>query len=249
MIVVACVVAGAGCGGGAAGTGAGGGGGDRCGRRRRGNGQRVGGATSRESWDARRTSWSGWATTWRARTPGTTTTRTAPTRWASRWICTTRTWSALPGRAAGPTGTRTASFVNILSNSADAHGVTPMYTLYAMASIGDGNLSGLATDHVHAPVLGRRAPAVPAHRAYDKPALVHVEPDFWAYAQQMAGGSPARPARPRHEPGARMRRPHQRSGRPRALHPAAGADAGAEGGDRLSRLALGGRRRPDGRRS
>ena len=27
--------------------------------------------------------------------------------------------------------------------------------------------------------------------AFDKPALVHVEPDFWAYAQQMSVGNPA----------------------------------------------------------
>src|SRR5436190_4157234 len=52
----------------------------------------------------------------------------------------------LPGQGGWPDWNANGSFVNILSDSADAKGVTPMYTLYAMATNGDGNLSGLAND-------------------------------------------------------------------------------------------------------
>ena len=117
-----------------------------CGRRRRGNGQRVGGRRrAKAGTHAALPRRDGQRPGGRGRQ--TTTTRTAPTRWASRWICTTRTWSACRDRAAGPTGTPNGSFVNILVEARGRRtGVTPMYTLYAMASIGDGNLSGLATD-------------------------------------------------------------------------------------------------------
>jgi hypothetical protein len=70
-------------------------------------------------------------------------------------------------------------------------GTTPMYTLYAMASIGDGNLSGLAMDSFMQPYWEGVRLLFQRIAVFDKPALVHVEPDFWAYAQQMANGNPA----------------------------------------------------------
>ena len=66
-----------------------------------------------------------------------------------------------------------------------------MYTLYAMASIGDGNLSGLAMDSFMQPYWDGVRLLFQRIAVFDKPALVHVEPDFWAYAQQMANGNPA----------------------------------------------------------
>jgi hypothetical protein len=97
----------------------------------------------------------------------------------------------LPGQGGWPDWNANGTFVNILSDSADAKGTTPMYTLYAMASIGDGNLSGLATDSFMRPYWDGVRLLFQRIAVFDKPALVHVEPDFWAYAQQMSNGSPA----------------------------------------------------------
>ena len=97
----------------------------------------------------------------------------------------------LPGQGGWPDWNPGGTFVNILADSADAKGVTPMYTLYAMASIGDGNLSGLAMDSFMEPYWDGVRLLFERIAAFGKPALVHVEPDFWAYAQQMSGGNPA----------------------------------------------------------
>lgn len=82
------------------------------------------------------------------------------------------------------------SFVNILSDSAQAKGVTPMYTLYAMAAAGDGNLSGL-TDSIYQKGYWSDVKLLFQRIAiFGKPAVVHFEPDFWAYAQQQSHGDP-----------------------------------------------------------
>ena len=97
----------------------------------------------------------------------------------------------LPGQGGWPDWNAGGTFVDILANSADDMGTTPMYTLYAMASIGDGNLSGLAMDSFMQPYWEGVRLLFQRIAVFDKPALVHVEPDFWAYAQQMANGNPA----------------------------------------------------------
>ena len=97
----------------------------------------------------------------------------------------------LPGQGGWPDWNAEGSFVNILAKPAADHGVAPMYTLYAMASIGDGNLSGLATDSFMKPYWDGARLLFQRIAMDDKPALVHLEPDFWAYAQQMSHGSPA----------------------------------------------------------
>ena len=96
---------------------------------------------------------------------------------------------AAPGKGGWPEWNAGGAFVNILSDSAAAHGTTPMYTLYSMAALGDGNLSGLGTDAFmtwywsDAKLLFQRI------AMFGKPALVHIEPDFWAYAQQAAAAA------------------------------------------------------------
>jgi hypothetical protein len=97
----------------------------------------------------------------------------------------------LPGQGGWPDWNAGGTFVDILARSADDMGTTPMYTLYAMASIGDGNLSGLAMDSFMQPYWDGVRLLFQRIAVFDKPALVHVEPDFWAYAQQMANGKPA----------------------------------------------------------
>jgi hypothetical protein len=75
-------------------------------------------------------------------------------------------------------------FVNIMTDAADAAGVTPMFTLYAMASEGDGNL-GMLTDTSAMNLYWQGAKLLFQRLAlYGKPAVVHLEPDFWGYAMQ-----------------------------------------------------------------
>ena len=97
----------------------------------------------------------------------------------------------LPGQGGWPDWNAGGTFVNILADAADAKGVTPMYTLYAMASIGDGNLAGLGMDSFMDPYWDGVRLLFERIAAFGKPALVHVEPDFWAYAQQMSDSTPA----------------------------------------------------------
>jgi hypothetical protein len=97
----------------------------------------------------------------------------------------------LPGQGGWPDWNAGGTFVNILADAADAKDVTPMYTLYAMASIGDGNLAGLGMDSFMEPYWDGVRLLFERIAAFGKPALVHVEPDFWAYAQQMSDGNPA----------------------------------------------------------
>ncbi len=97
----------------------------------------------------------------------------------------------LPGQGGWPDWNANGSFVNILADAAASKGVTPMYTLYAMAANGDGNLSGLPDDSFMRPYWDGVRLLFQRIAMFGKPALVHVEPDFWAYAQQASKGNPA----------------------------------------------------------
>jgi hypothetical protein len=96
----------------------------------------------------------------------------------------------LPGQGGWPDWNSNGSFVNILADSADAQGTAPMYTLYAMATLGDGNLAGLGMDSFMQPYWDGAKLLFQRIAMFGKPALVHVEPDFWGYAEQMSGGDP-----------------------------------------------------------
>ncbi len=90
----------------------------------------------------------------------------------------------LPTMGGWPDWNSGGTFVNILTDVAAAHGVTPMFTLYAMATLGDGNFSMTTNDSAMnlywqgAKLLFQRL------AAFGKPAVVHLEPDFWGYALQ-----------------------------------------------------------------
>ena len=49
----------------------------------------------------------------------------------------------LPGQGGWPDWNPGGSFVNILTDSADANGVVPMFTLYQTAAWGEGNIAAL----------------------------------------------------------------------------------------------------------
>jgi hypothetical protein len=90
----------------------------------------------------------------------------------------------LPTKGGWPDWNTDGAFVNILTDTADAHGVTPMFTLYAMAYEGDGNF-GMTTDDAAMNLYWQGAKLLFQRLAmFGKPAVVHLEPDFWGYAMQ-----------------------------------------------------------------
>jgi len=84
------------------------------------------------------------------------------------------------------------SFVNIITDTADAHGVVPMISLYSMAAAGDGVIVDALKDQAvfekgywsDIKLLFQRI------GLFGKPTLVHFEPDFWGYAEQQSHEDP-----------------------------------------------------------
>jgi hypothetical protein len=83
------------------------------------------------------------------------------------------------------------TFVDVIADSADSHGVVPMFTLYAMAEQGDGVLTGLSNDSFVKSYFSDLKILFQRLGVFGKPAVVHVEPDFWAYAEQQSKEDPA----------------------------------------------------------
>ena len=92
----------------------------------------------------------------------------------------------LPTMGGWPDWNAGGSFVNILTDSADANGVTPMFTLYGMAALGDGNFA-MTTNDAAMNLYWQGAKLLFQRLAiFGKPAVVHLEPDFWGYAMQQS---------------------------------------------------------------
>jgi hypothetical protein len=94
----------------------------------------------------------------------------------------------LPGEGGWPDWNAGGTFVNILTDSAKRHGVVPMFTLYAMAAHGEANVNVLVDDGFMRPYWSGAKLLFERLGAFGEPAVVHLEPDFWAYAQQQSKG-------------------------------------------------------------
>lgn len=101
----------------------------------------------------------------------------------------------LPGQGGWPDWNANGSFVNILTDSADAHGVVPMFTLYQAAAWGEGNTDALTNDAFMGPYWAGVRLLFQRLAAFGKPAVVHLEPDFWGFAQLKSGNPAALPVR------------------------------------------------------
>ena len=89
------------------------------------------------------------------------------------------------GPAAWPNyNSPSGAYVQIVANNADCLGAVPMYTLYQMATNGDGNLSGLSDTSFMTQYWTNVRLLFTLLKTYGKPALVNFEPDFWGYAQR-----------------------------------------------------------------
>jgi hypothetical protein len=98
----------------------------------------------------------------------------------------------LPTMGGWPDWNTNGGFVDIMADTADSHGVTPMFTLYAMASEGDGNFA-MTTDDAAMNLYWQGARLLFQRLgAFGKPAVVHLEPDFWGYAMQKSGDGTAK---------------------------------------------------------
>jgi hypothetical protein len=108
----------------------------------------------------------------------------------------------LPGLGGWPDWNAGGTFVNVLTDTADKHGVVPMFTVYSFAAQGENRTDILASadfmgkwwaaarllfDRLGPDVDGKVGP-----QHFGKPAVVHLEPDFWGYVQQKSGGDPAK---------------------------------------------------------
>lgn len=97
----------------------------------------------------------------------------------------------LLGMGGWPDWNADGSFVDILAAPALSRGVTPMYTLYSMAAWGEANLAVLTDDSYMGPYLDGARLLFERVGGLGAPAIVHFEPDFWAFAQQQSGSDPS----------------------------------------------------------
>jgi hypothetical protein len=97
----------------------------------------------------------------------------------------------LPGEGGWPDWNAGGTFVNILTDSADAQGTTPMFDVYGMAARGEANAAVLADASYMGPYWEAMVLLFERLAEFDKPAIVHLEPDFWGFQQQQSNGDPA----------------------------------------------------------
>ncbi len=84
------------------------------------------------------------------------------------------------------------TFVNIIADSAAAHGTVPMFTLYAFAAQGENRTDVLTNaDFMRRWWAGARL-LFDRLAIFNKPAVVHIEPDFWGFMQRATNGDPTR---------------------------------------------------------
>ena len=77
------------------------------------------------------------------------------------------------------------AYVQVVAQRADQVGAVPMFTLYQMATRGDGVLTGLTDTSFMKDYWDNTRLLFQQLATYGKPALVNFEPDFWGYAQRV----------------------------------------------------------------
>jgi hypothetical protein len=89
----------------------------------------------------------------------------------------------LGGQGGWPDWNPGGTFVDVLARSADDHGVVPMFTLYQTAAWGEANPDALTNETFMASYWSGARLLLERLSAFGKPAVVHLEPDFWGFAQ------------------------------------------------------------------
>jgi hypothetical protein len=82
------------------------------------------------------------------------------------------------------------TFAQVIAKVDMAKKATPMSTVYAMAGRGENNFDVLVDDSYMKDYWDAAKVLMTRYAELDIPAIVHVEPDFWAYGQQKSKGDP-----------------------------------------------------------
>lgn len=75
-------------------------------------------------------------------------------------------------------------FVTVLAETAQKHGVIPMFTLYSMAGAGEGKVAVLKDPAYMKGYLDGARLLYQRLGEFGAPAIVHLEPDFWGFMQR-----------------------------------------------------------------
>ena len=78
------------------------------------------------------------------------------------------------------------AYVGVVAAEADAMGAVPMFTLYQMATWGEGNFAAALLDQALMKGYWDNVRLMYQQiKLYGKPTLVNLEPDFWGYTQRI----------------------------------------------------------------
>jgi hypothetical protein len=84
-----------------------------------------------------------------------------------------------------------ANFVTRIANDAAEKNIVPMFTLYQVAARGEERFDLLVEDDFMTKYWSGVRILFTKLAAFGKPALVHLEPDFWGFAQRKANDDPS----------------------------------------------------------
>ncbi len=82
------------------------------------------------------------------------------------------------------------AYVGVVASEAAQVGAIPMYTVYQMATNGDGNLADLSDSTFMTRYWSNIRVLFQQIALSGRPALVNLEPDFWGYAEQQSNQDP-----------------------------------------------------------
>jgi len=82
------------------------------------------------------------------------------------------------------------AFPAIIAGVDAQKGATPMADVYALTGQGENNFEVLTNDQYMGPYWAAAQLLMERYAETDKPAVVHLEPDFWGFAQQKSGSNP-----------------------------------------------------------
>jgi hypothetical protein len=92
-----------------------------------------------------------------------------------------------------PTWNANGGYVDIVCSAAKKNNAVPMFTLYSIAGNGEANTGTLTDDGYMKGYWDEAKLLFQRIAAFDAPAVVHFEPDWWGFAQQQSpGGDPAK---------------------------------------------------------
>lgn len=92
--------------------------------------------------------------------------------------------SGLKGQGGWPDHDPNGSYVNMQADIAAARGVVPMFTLYQAAAWGERDYEALQNPSFMTAYWQGAKLLFQRLAMFDKPAIVHLEPDLWGFAQQ-----------------------------------------------------------------